>query len=156
MNPLMGELHDIDGLDQIGLWPLAAGWWVLIALGIVILCALAVFTGYKIAFMRSWKNDTIKKLAGLEDNLSEATARESVMTLSEYLRRIALKRFSRKECAGLMGESWLKWLKEHDPKEFDWVAKGSLLIEAPYAPVHSSLPVSQIKDLIQATREWVR
>ena len=35
--------------------------------------------------------------------LSDATARETVIALSEYLRRIALRRFSRKECAGLVG-----------------------------------------------------
>ena len=88
---------------------------------------------YLLAFKRSWKNDTLQKLAFLEKNLSDATAVETVIALSEYLRRIALKRFSRKECAGLTGKSWLKWLTTHDPKKFDWEAKGALLIDVPYA-----------------------
>src|SRR5207248_64813 len=108
------------------------------------------FIGYRIAFKRSWKNDTFQKLIRLEENLTDATARETVSALSEYLRRIALKRFSRKECAGLVGEDWLKWLTIHDPKKFDWEKKGTLLIEIPYTPVNKSLPAHQIKDLIQA------
>lgn len=155
MNSLIEQLHDIEGLDLISSWPLAIGWWLLIALGIVVMGAIIAFVLYRLAFKRSWKNDTFKKLSRLEENLSDATARETVITLSEYLRRIALRRFSRKECAGLMGEAWLAWLAQHDPKNFDWKNRGTPLIEVPYAPVNSSLPADQIKDLIQAVRNWV-
>lgn len=152
----LDKLHDIEGLDAISAWPLAIGWWVLIAVGSCLLFALVVFAIYKLAFKRSWRSDSFQKLAFLEKNLSDATARETVIALSEYLRRIALRRFPRKECAGLVGNAWLKWLALHDPKNFDWEKKGSLLIEVPYAPVSSKLPADQIKDLIQAVRDWVR
>jgi hypothetical protein len=156
MNPLLDQLHDIEGLDPISWWPLAIGWWVSIVIGIFIAGAIAWFAAYKLAFKRSWKNDTFKKLASLEKNLSDATARETVIALSEYLRRIALQRFPRKECAGLAGEAWLQWLAMQDPKKFDWEKKGTLLIEVPYTPVSNSLSTNQIKDLIQAVRNWVR
>jgi len=152
----MEQLHDIEGLDHIGWWPLAIGWWVLIIAGIFLAGAIAGFAAYRLAFKRSWKNDTFHKLSALEENLSEATARETVATLSEYLRRIVLRHFSRKECAGLTGETWLKWLTMHDPKKFDWEKRGTLLIDVPYAPVNASLSTDQIKDLIQAVRHWVR
>ena len=153
MNPVAQQLHDIEGLDYISSWPLAIGWWILIVLFILIIVS-SVF--YLLAFKRSWKNDTLQKLAFLEKNLSDATALETLIALSEYLRRIALKRFSRKECAGLTGTSWLKWLATHDPKKFDWEAKGTPLIEAPYARVIQGSSLMQVKDLIQATKNWVR
>ncbi len=156
MNPLSEQLHDIEGLDPISSWPLAMGWWILIIVGCVIVCGIACFAAYRLSFKRSWKNDSFQKLAFLEINLSEATSRETVIVLSEYLRRIALRRFSRKECAGLVGNAWLKWLAMHDPKKFDWEKKGVLLIEVPYAPMDNRLSVHQIKDLIQAVRNWVR
>jgi hypothetical protein len=155
MNPLLEQLHDIEGLDPISRWPLAIGWWILIAIGIVILSSLLYFLIRKIIFKRSWKNDTLKKLALLENNLSDHTARETLIALSEYLRRIALRRFSRKECAGLVDEAWLKWLTAHDPKNFDWESKGVLLIKVPYAPTMRYLPSTEIKDLIQAVKNWV-
>ena len=127
MNTLLEQLHDIDGLDAISWWPLAIGWWVLIGLGAhsaqlrIGLCYVA----WRVAFKRSWKSDTFKKLAALERKIFPmTTARKTAITLSEYLRRIALRRFSRKECAGLTGEAWLKWLAGHDPKKFDWEKKG--------------------------------
>lgn len=156
MNSLLEQLHDIEGLDSISSWPLAMGWWALLAIGFFIVCVITCFVVYKLAFKRSWRNDTFQKLAFLEKNLSDARARETAIALSEYLRRIALRRFPRKECAGLVGEAWLKWLAMHDAKKFDWEKKGALLIELPYTPVNHKLSADQIKDLIQAVRDWVR
>ncbi len=156
MNPGLEKLHDIDGLDFISSWPLSAAWWVVIVVGALVIASLVAFTIYTIAFNRSWKKDTLLKLLHLEQNLSNETAREIAITLSEYLRRIALRRFSRKECAGLVGQEWLKWLKEQDMKEFDWEKKGRILIKVPYSPTDFTLSAPEVRDLIQATREWVR
>lgn len=156
MNPQLENLHDIEGLDLISFWPLSLNLWMLILLGGLILAGVVYWTIRKIAFKRSWKNDAFQRLSHLEKNLSDGTAKETAIALSEYLRRIALRRFPRKECAGLVDLAWLKWLAIHDPKQFDWEKKGSFLIEAPYAPENKILSVNQIKDLIQAIREWVR
>lgn len=155
MNPLLEKLHDIDGLDAISWWPLTWSSWALIAAILILLCLLAYFVVRRVIFNRSWKNDALKKLIKLEKNLTDSTARETTIVLSEYLRRIVLKRFSRQECAGLTGEAWLAWLSRHDPKQFDWEKKGTLLIEVPYAPLNTSLPADQIKNLIQAAKNWV-
>jgi hypothetical protein len=156
MNPGLEKLHDIKELDFISSWPLSPAWWVVIVLGALVLVSLVAFVVYTIAFNRSWKKDTLQKLLNLEKNLSDDTAREIAITLSEYLRRIALRRFSRKECAGLVGEDWLKWLKERDLRDFDWEKKGEILIKVPYAPSNLTLSVNEVKDLIQAVRDWVR
>jgi hypothetical protein len=156
MNNLLKQLHDIEGLDAISSWPLPIGWWIVMVISILVILLGTLSLIRWIIFLRSWKNDTLKKLAKLEKNLGSSTTLETVAMLSEYLRRIALKRYSRKECAGLIGEAWLKWLKENDPKQFDWEKRAVILIKAPYAPLNHELPSDQIKDLIQAAREWVR
>ncbi len=151
----MQQLHDIEGLDAISPWPLAIGWWVAIACGMLFLGIALWLLWLRLNYLRSWKRDTFKKLESLEHNLSPSTSGETIAFLSEYLRRIAVRRFPRKECAGLVGDAWLKWLKAHDPQQFDWTEKGKLLIEIPYAPAHADLPLQQIKELIQAVRYWV-
>jgi uncharacterized protein YfaT (DUF1175 family) len=156
MPPELKQLHDIAGLDPISWWPLSTVSWICLSSAILLLASLAYYVARRVAFKRSWKNDTFEKLATLEKNLSETTAKETAIILSEYLRRIALRRFTRKECAGLVGDAWLKWLTVHDPKGFDWEQKGSFLMDAPYAPAEVMLSTSQIKDLIQAIRNWVR
>lgn len=155
MSPLMEKLHDIEGIDVISLWPLAIGWWISLVCGMLMVGGLIWYLIHRLKYLRSWKRDAFKKLANLEKDLTTTTSKETIASLSEYLRRIAMHRFPRKECAGLAGESWLKWLKDHDPKQFDWAAKGKLLIEVPYAPVHKDLSLIEIKELIQAVRNWV-
>ena len=155
MNPMLEQLHDIEGIDPVSPWPLAIGWWVLIAISIIIGLGLVWIVVCQVRYRRSWRRDTHQKLNKLESNLSETTARETVIILSEYLRRIILKRFPRKECAGLMGQAWLKWLATHDSKKFDWETKGAILIEIPYAPMNKELSIEHIKELIGAVRNWV-
>lgn len=155
MSSLMEQLHDIEGVDAISAWPLAIGWWVAIACGVVILGGALWLLKRRIAYLRSWKRDSYKALDRLEHNLSPSNSGETIAYLSEYLRRIAMRRFPRKECAGLVGDAWLTWLKAHDPKQFDWTEKGRLLIEIPYAPAHRELPLPPIQELIQAVRYWV-
>lgn len=155
MKQLLEQLHDIDGLDPISMWPLAIGWWVLLVLGLLLLIGVVVFASKKIAYRYSWRYDTIQKLSDLEKNLTDKTAKETVLVLSEYLRRIAIKRYPRNQCAGLVGNTWLKWLSQHDPKKFDWENQGTLLIKAPYAPQEHSLPTGEVKLLLQAAKNWV-
>lgn len=155
MSSLMDQLHDIEGVDAISFWPLASGWWVLIALGVMALAGMFWLLKQRLKYLRSWKRGALKSLHSLEQNLSSATSKETIAFLSEYLRRIAVRRFPRRECAGLVGDAWLQWLKTHDPKQFDWTEKGRLLIEVPYAPKPQDLPLENIKELIQATRNWV-
>jgi hypothetical protein len=53
----------------------------------------------------------------------------------------------------------LKWLTKHDPKQFNWTEKGTLLVTLPYAPFAdqpSEIPHRQVKELIQAIKNWVR
>lgn len=156
MNSLLEQLHDIEGLDSISSWPLAVGWWVLIAFVICLTCAIASFFIYRQKRKLGWEKDMIDRLAALKENLSEATAKETLIVVSEYLRRIAIQRFSRQECAGLVGEDWIKWLGEKDPKSFDWQKRGKLLMDQPYAPGKGNLSVDQVHELIQAVRNWVR
>jgi hypothetical protein len=156
MNSFLEQLHDIDGLDFISAWPLATGWWVVAACVLFILLAIGFFAINKLAFKRSWKNDSLQKLFLLENQLSPTTTRETLILLSEYLRRISLQQFSRKECAGLAGTCWLKWLADNDPKGFEWEKKGALLIEVPYSPTIKTLSIEEIQSLIRAVREWVQ
>lgn len=158
--PLLEQLRPIEGLDPIGPWPLAIGWWILIGFGLALLSWATASLLRWLAFRRSWKYDTLAKLNDLLHALSEPSVtatsiQNSVILFSEYLRCIALRRFPRNTCAGLTGNAWLEWLSQHDSKQFDWVKKGKCLIHAPYAPTSPNLKVEELKTLVQAAKEWV-
>lgn len=155
MSSLIEQLNDIEGIDLVSFWPLSLASWLVILFGMLMLGSVIWLLKRRLDYLRSWKRDTFKKLDSLEQNLSPSMAKETIAFLSEYLRRIVVRRFPRKECAGLVGDAWLNWLKTHDPKQFDWTQKGKILVEIPYTPDHTNLPVEQVKELIQAVRHWV-
>ncbi len=155
-NPLLEELHDIEGIDPTSWWPIAMGWWIII--GIIIIITLFLIYSYfrRQAYIRSWKNDALKHLNQLEKKLSEKNSRDTAEELSEYLRRIALTLHSRKECAGLVGDEWLQWLEQHDPQKFEWKTKGKFLIDIPYAPADRLPSAVKVREVLIAIKRWVR
>jgi hypothetical protein len=72
------------------------------------------------------------------------------------MRRVAMQCSSRADCAGLEGHDWLRWLSANDPGKFDWTLRGSLLIEAPYAPPGRNVSPESVKVLIRAAKRWVK
>ncbi len=150
---LLAQLDDITGLDYISWWPLAPGWWMLLAL---LLSAAAACYWRRRAYWRSWKGDARRALDALEGQLSGGDAQQIAAALSALLRRIAMRGFSRAECAGLEGRAWLDWLTLKDPRGFDWASQGLLLVDAPYAPAGRTYPAQSLKRLIDAAKRWVR
>lgn len=141
---LQQQLHDIEGIGDVSMWPLAIGYWILIAsiLGVVI------YGCFWICYYFSWKRKAHLELRQIEKTFS-------LEELSLVLRKIVLKRFKREECAGLFGVRWLMWLKEKDPNQFDWVEKGKILLSAPYSP-QNSFSKNEAEELIKAVKRWVR
>lgn len=152
---LLSQMEDIHDLDPISMFPLAPGWY-----GLLIVFMLFIAAGYFVQVIRdrrenSWRGDALRNLASLDDRLRPDTARDVAAELSAVLRRIAIKKHSRAECAGLEGKAWLKWLNLHDPQQFDWESRGKLLTEALYAPPGAKLPPDRIRSMIEAAKHWV-
>lgn len=152
----MEELKDIQGLDQISAWPLALGWWLIIALlsGLLIGAAIFAYRHYK--YRKSWQFDCYAKLQDIETELNSVEHKILLQDLNAELKRIAMQTKIREACAGLAGKQWLQWLQEHDPRGFDWKVKGQLLLASQYMPTINVQEISQIQILIAAAKEWVR
>lgn len=156
MNDLLAQLHDIEGLDPIHWWPLAPGWWAIMILTILALGGLFILYFRRCAFRRSWKYTILRQLSELEQNLSIRNSQATLIELSEIMRRIAMHQYSRVECAGLEGKTWLTWLAKHDSSGFDWKIKGKCLVEAPYAPSNMLIPLEDVLDILKAIKKWVK
>jgi hypothetical protein len=150
---LLAQLYDIQDLDPVSWFPLAPGWWVLIVLTSI--AAAAVYWRH-LAYERSWQGQTYRAFTALDRQLANGDTQQIAGVVSVLLRRVAMQSFSRAECAGLEGADWLQWLASRDPGGFDWVARGSLLIEAPYAPPGRTYSPQSLKILIDAAKQWVK
>lgn len=156
MNDPLSELYDIEGLDAISWWPLAFGWWLVIAIPLIGIFLFFIYYYKRRIFKQSWQYSILNQLTVMQHGLRKDNTQASVIELSELIRRIAMHQYSRAECAGLEGKVWLEWLKQHDPNQFDWAAKGKWLIEAPYAPNYKSIPKEDVLNFIKAIRAWVK
>jgi hypothetical protein len=110
MDPQQIPLRDLHLPELIGWWPLAAGWWFLIALAV----AVPVYFLYR-SFLK-WRGNAARRIALRELKRIQQEYRQGIdeislaIELSELLRRTMLAYAPRNEVAGLTGEGWLRWL----------------------------------------------
>jgi hypothetical protein len=162
MQPGLDQLRDIQGITGVSWWPLATGWWLLLA--VLVALAFAAYHWRTILRLRvpipgitlgTWRWDAAAQLRSLRRRAREGQEpKTTVDELSELLRRIAMARWGRESCAGLTGEEWLAWLAAKDPAGFPWEVRGRLLATAPYAPP-GALSERDILALIDAAYSWV-
>jgi len=149
-------LRDIHGLDAIPWWPLAPGWWYLA--GLIGLLLLFFGVRYWLIYHTGWfgwRGDARRQLRDLKKALSSENLQVVAGRLSELLRRIAMVRSGRQQAASLTGDSWLRWLGEHDNTGFDWERRGQILLTAPYMPPTMTVERKELAILIRAATRWI-
>ncbi len=157
----MEELRDIQGLDHISMWPLAIGWWVLIILALIALICGAVFAYKRYRFRKSWQYksyiilDQIQQQLGSYKELKATPGKQLVHQLAIEIRRIAMQKYARESCAGLLGREWLTWLQAHDPLNFAWTENGQVLIDGQYQPSMQAIDANKLTDIVNAAKGWV-
>ncbi|GMG88315.1 DUF4381 domain-containing protein [Biformimicrobium ophioploci] len=105
---LLAQLRDIREPDPVGFWPLAPGWWILIALLLCALIALSIWLYRRKQQHR--RNAYRREAAALLDqiDLQSSTAAQEINTL---LKRVATHVYGRDRCAALTGPEWLAFLQ---------------------------------------------
>ncbi len=152
MDPTQLALRDLHLPETIGWWPLAYGWWLIIALAL---------TGLGWMLFRAWRKwrfnaarrYAIRELKTVE---SEYLARRNPVLLgqqvSELLRRGMLAYAPRHEVAGLTGESWLAWLDRGLPVPYFHTEGGKSLLQLPYRDPNGDFSDVDINALLAAVK----
>jgi hypothetical protein len=155
MDEVLAQMRDIHGPDPVPLWPPAPGWWVVAAALLSLTLLWLALSGWRAARERDWRRDANRRMRRLKKGLARNDSRAVASELSELLRRVAMARYGRAECAGLAGRDWLAWLKGKDPVRFDWVKHGKPLLELPYVPPGAGTSMREMKVLVRAAVRWV-
>ncbi|MBB5016089.1 DUF4381 domain-containing protein [Rehaibacterium terrae] len=137
-------LRDIHLPPEPGLWPPAPGWWVLIALALIVIVALARRA------LRAWRRRRRRRALLAEFDTALATARdaaEEAAALSSLLRRAA--RLRDPAAAALAGEAWLRFLDGDDPRRAFSQGVGRALLEAPFRPSAGDWPREALRALVR-------
>ena len=152
MDPTQLALRDLHLPEPIGWWPLAPGWWLVIALAFFGLGWLLLRTWRKWRF-NAPRRYAIRTLAAVEAEYM--TSRNPVALgrqVSELLRRGMLAYAPRHEVAGLTGESWLEWLDQGLPVPYFHTEGGKSLLQLPYRDPDGDFSDVDINALLAAAR----
>jgi hypothetical protein len=153
MDPQQIPLRGLHLPDAVGWWPLAPGWWLVIALavvGLVYLVRWYLRTRSRGAARRHAMRQLDQLTADFE--LHHDAVRFS-SELSELLRRTMLAYAPRGEVAGLTGDAWLAWLdRDFDKPRFQAEA-GRKLLELPYRKPDDDISAMDLVDVLSAVRQ---
>ena len=145
MNDNLPELRDIHlPQDAVSVWPLAYGWWLVLAAIILVIAVIYLVRLYRI---KSKKLYAIKLLDALEKKTASA------IKMSEILRRICVYKYP--EASTFLSKDWIKFLNSHSKSPIKDGAV-NLLINAPYINPDTVVYSQQdIKDLYDFCRSWI-
>ena len=116
MNPEEIPLRDLHLPEPVGWWPLAPGWWILLALAAMLLGWQAWLA------IRRWQRARPRRIAlrRLRELAGQPALRNDVARLASELsilvRRAMLAYVPRQQAAGLTGDAWLRWLDRGLPQ----------------------------------------
>lgn len=145
-------LRDIHLPAPVSWWPPAPGWWLL-AVGIIVL----IFTCFWLrqrSRRRRFKRLALSRLDQLEQQYrNQGDDLQLQQELSCLLRQAAILHYPKSNCAGLIGETWLKFLDQTlDGKSFSQ-GVGQLLESGPYRPRPADFDA---RELLGLCRSWLQ
>lgn len=148
----LAQLRDIHAPGMIEVWPPAPGWWMLAALGVLLLIAGLTWL-FRYWRANRYRREAMRELTQLfehwqksEDDLAYL---ESLQTL---LKRTALTSFTREDVAGLTGEAWVQFLDRTTGSQDFSIGEAEALIDGTYRPDISV----NIESLHQVAKGWIR
>lgn len=153
MNPETLPLRDIHLPAAISWWPLAPGWWLVLAVTLLVLAGIAWWVFKR--FQRVGKTTPVTTALTELTRLQREYAHDSQALLREIsvlLRRIAISQYGRQTVSGLTGSAWVTFLDQQVGKPVFAGKFDRLLTELPYCPAVQV----EMAAFIQAVREWIK
>ena len=151
MNPEMIALKEIRYPNNIDWWPMAIGWWIILA---IIVCVIIFFA---MRFLKNFKRNKKRRIALKElsriRNDKIICSDISLLTnkLSILIRKTMLAYESRDAVAGLVGEEWLEFLDQNLEEKYFSQGIGRSLVLSPYQNPKdlTSVNVTELCDLVK-------
>ena len=139
----LNNLHDIMTPEAVGFFPLAVGWYVLIAL------VMALLFHFGIQKYKEYKNSQYKREALKELESYTKSSKKETISLLSLAKRVGIVAYGRKSMAKLSNDSWWNFMEEKSTVKVDGTLRESLsklLYDASYT-VDTKL-FEQIKALV--------
>ncbi len=137
----LDRLNDLALPPEVSWWPLAPGWYGVIAIGLALLIWAALHT------LKKWRKNAYRRQA-----LQELKNADDPAAVAEILRRTALVFTPRETIASLSGSAWVDWLAEQSSQAISDAVRDQL---ASYV-YRSSADAVDFGDLRKFAVDWIR
>lgn len=142
----LAELHDIQLPTEPGLWPLAPGWWVLLAVVAALIFSVFLFRYW-------WRRTALKRAAIAEWQTvadSELAGQALLTALAQLLKRAAISRDP--HAAALTDQHWADYLNQQGQTNFFTTQAGQQLLAERFGKVVDVDAEQQLK----AVHDWLK
>lgn len=148
----LSALEDIVVPDPVGFFPLAVGWWFVIALALIWLTY-----GLTIFVLRYRQNAYRREGVKLIKKLETITSLESgLRKVDEVLKRVAMVSYSREKVGSLWGADWVDFLRA-SVREFRFSdANAETMASVNYQNISSSFRHEDYLATLRAAIAWIR
>lgn len=149
----LDQLADIHLPDSLSWWPLAPGWWVLIALFIIAIIGFFIWRTRK--QQNYYRLVAQQELAAIYTQYQQSQDTAAYLhSLSVLLRRTAITAYPQSFNASIKGAEWLSWLDAVCPalnQKFSSELGQSLLTSA-----YQKNPQVDATGLYQLSEQWIK
>ncbi|MEH6589543.1 MAG: DUF4381 domain-containing protein [Halioglobus sp.] len=134
MNPQdpLAALHPLRDPAAIGWWPLAPGWWMLIALviALLLLCAWLWLRRYRACAYRRQAQIQLDQL--IQSWRSDNDTSAYLGATNALLKSVCLHAFPWRDVAAINGSRWIDFLNQTMPEKTDRPRFDALMADAVY------------------------
>jgi hypothetical protein len=158
----LSQLADIQLPEPVSFWPLAPGWWVLIALFVLFVGWMVVLAFRKLIWkkrLEAAQKELDKAILAYRKKNTQENADENqagldyLYDVNKVLNRVALDTdpSQKRHIASLSGPAWLSYLDQsYGGKDFS-EGSGKVLAEGQYRPVFAG----EIEALYNLSKQWI-
>jgi len=155
MPHMPNELHDIELPTPIGLWPIAWGWWVLLA--VIIIVTISSVTYWRRNRYRFFAKKRL--MIYFDDYQQTKNLHIYCQQAAHLLRELAITRYGRSIVSSLSGKEWIVFLNAKMKSPIFDETLATYLTQAPFCDeqyFNSHFSNADLAQLHQQLLRWVR
>lgn len=145
-NNSLANLKDLQLPDAVSVFPLAPGWYGIIAILVLIMFAIGYWQ-----IKRLHKLQRVSNIITLLDSIALQNNPQLLAEVSILLKRVAREKFPEQQPQSLFGDKWLQFLDKSGKTTNFTQGAGSILLD-----VYQNKPLENPEKLITIIKTWLK